>query len=200
MVEVILQLLVCIVDAELLEAVGGKVFEAKNVQDADGQALKNKSVFSFWHEDMKRLYMSVCVECDLCLTGTDSSMSFLLRRAWLIRRTIQSNKALYRDLAMESLAVMAWMKKGKIKHKHGAGAAAIYFYSVYTIWDYLFNYIHIRFFLNWSTEWRQEMTKCWRIIIWHTDTLHVLQWGVKSFNHNIFYFICQQWKWQRLLV
>lgn len=47
MVEVILQLLVCIVDAELLEAVGGKVFEAKNVQDADGQALKNKSVFSF---------------------------------------------------------------------------------------------------------------------------------------------------------
>lgn len=157
MVEVILQLLVCIVDAELLEAVGGKVFEAKNVQDADGQALKNKSVFSFWHEDMKRLYMSVCVECDLCLTGTDSSMSFLLSRAWLIRRTIQSNKALYRDLAMESLAVMAWMKKGKIKHKHGTGAAgrqAIFFlYSVYTIWEYLFNYIHIRFsFLNWSTQ------------------------------------------------
>lgn len=135
MVEVILQLLVCIVDAELLEAVGGKVFEAKNVQDADGQALKNKRVFSFWHEDMKRLYMSVCVECDLCLTGTDSSMSFLLSRAWLIRRTIQSNKALYRDLAMESLAVMAWMKKGKIKHKHGAGAAGrqrFFFYILFT--------------------------------------------------------------------
>lgn len=36
MVEVILQLLVCIVDAKLLEAVGLKVLEAKNVQDADG--------------------------------------------------------------------------------------------------------------------------------------------------------------------
>lgn len=35
-------------------------------------------------------------------------MSFLLSNAWLMRRTIQSNKALYRDLAMESLAVMAW--------------------------------------------------------------------------------------------
>lgn len=41
------------------------------------------------------------------LTETDSSMSFLLRRAWLIRSTIQSNRALYRDLAMESRAVIA---------------------------------------------------------------------------------------------
>lgn len=41
MVEVILQLLICIVDAELLETVGLKVLEAKNVQDTDGQALEN---------------------------------------------------------------------------------------------------------------------------------------------------------------
>lgn len=43
----------------------------------------------------------------MALTETDSSMSFLLRRAWLIRSTIQSNSALYSDLAMESRAVMA---------------------------------------------------------------------------------------------
>lgn len=40
-VEVILQLLIRIVDAELLEAVCLKVLEAKNVQDSDGQALEN---------------------------------------------------------------------------------------------------------------------------------------------------------------
>ncbi len=39
-VEIILQLLVCIVDAELLKAVGLKVLKAKNVQDTNGQALK----------------------------------------------------------------------------------------------------------------------------------------------------------------
>lgn len=38
-VEVILQLLVCIVDAELLKAVGLEVLKTKNVQDANGQAL-----------------------------------------------------------------------------------------------------------------------------------------------------------------
>ena len=43
MVEVILQLLVGIVDAELLEAVGLKVLEAKDVQDADGQTLGERS-------------------------------------------------------------------------------------------------------------------------------------------------------------
>lgn len=42
-VEVILQLLICIVDAELLKAVGLKVLEAKNVQDADGQALEHRT-------------------------------------------------------------------------------------------------------------------------------------------------------------
>lgn len=41
MVEIILQLLVCIVDAELLEAVGLKVLKAKNVQNTDGQTLHN---------------------------------------------------------------------------------------------------------------------------------------------------------------
>lgn len=41
MVEVILQLLICIVDAELLKAVCLKVLKAKDVQDADGQALEN---------------------------------------------------------------------------------------------------------------------------------------------------------------
>lgn len=40
-VEIILQLLVCIVDTELLEAVGLKVLKAKNVQNTDGQTLKN---------------------------------------------------------------------------------------------------------------------------------------------------------------
>lgn len=39
-------------------------------------------------------------------------MSFLLRRAWLIRSTIQSNRALYRDLAMESRAVTAYGHRG----------------------------------------------------------------------------------------
>lgn len=41
-VEVILQLLICIVDAELLEAVGLKVLKAKNVQDSDGQTLEKQ--------------------------------------------------------------------------------------------------------------------------------------------------------------
>lgn len=41
-VEVILQLFICIVDAELLEAVRFKVLKSKNVQHADGQTLKNK--------------------------------------------------------------------------------------------------------------------------------------------------------------
>lgn len=41
-VEVILQLLICIVDAELLKAVCLKVLEAKNVQDSDGQTLQNE--------------------------------------------------------------------------------------------------------------------------------------------------------------
>lgn len=40
-IEVILQLLICIVDAELLEAVGLKVFKAKNVQDSNRQTLEN---------------------------------------------------------------------------------------------------------------------------------------------------------------
>lgn len=42
-VEVILQLLICIVDAELLKAVSLKILKAKNVQNANGQTLKNKS-------------------------------------------------------------------------------------------------------------------------------------------------------------
>lgn len=43
-VEIILQLFVCIVDAELLKAVGLKVFKAKNVQNTDGQTLKKTTV------------------------------------------------------------------------------------------------------------------------------------------------------------
>lgn len=43
-VEIILQLLVCIVDAELLETVSLEVLKAKNVQDTDRQALENKSM------------------------------------------------------------------------------------------------------------------------------------------------------------
>lgn len=41
-VEIILQLFVCIVDAELLEAVGLKVLKAKNVQNTNGQTLKKQ--------------------------------------------------------------------------------------------------------------------------------------------------------------
>lgn len=44
MVEVILQLLVCVVDAELFKAVGLKVLETKNVKDTNGQALENKTM------------------------------------------------------------------------------------------------------------------------------------------------------------
>lgn len=43
-VKIILQLFICIVDAELLKAVGLKVLKAKNVQDTNGQALENKSM------------------------------------------------------------------------------------------------------------------------------------------------------------
>lgn len=42
-VEIILQLFVCIVNAELLEAVGFEVLKAKNVQNPNGQTLQNKS-------------------------------------------------------------------------------------------------------------------------------------------------------------
>lgn len=41
-VEVILQLLVCIVDTELLKAVGLKVLKPENVQDTDGQTLEKR--------------------------------------------------------------------------------------------------------------------------------------------------------------
>lgn len=39
-VEIILQLFICIVDAELLKAVGFEVLKAKNVQDANRQTLE----------------------------------------------------------------------------------------------------------------------------------------------------------------
>lgn len=42
-----------------------------------------------------------------------SSMSFELRSAWLILNTIQSNRALYSDLAMEFRTVTAWKRKEK---------------------------------------------------------------------------------------
>lgn len=42
-VEIILQLFICIVDTELLKAIGLKVLKAKNVQDTNRQALENKS-------------------------------------------------------------------------------------------------------------------------------------------------------------
>lgn len=42
-VEIILQLFVCIVNAELLKAVGLKILKAKNVQNTNGQTLQNKS-------------------------------------------------------------------------------------------------------------------------------------------------------------
>lgn len=43
-VEVILQLLICIVYTELLKAVGLKILKAKNVQDANRQTLKNRTI------------------------------------------------------------------------------------------------------------------------------------------------------------
>lgn len=42
-VEIILQLFVGIIDAELLKAVGLEVLKAKNVQNTNGQTLKNNS-------------------------------------------------------------------------------------------------------------------------------------------------------------
>lgn len=42
LVEVILQLLICIVDTELLKAVVLKVLKAKNVQDPNGQTLEKQ--------------------------------------------------------------------------------------------------------------------------------------------------------------
>lgn len=45
-VKVILQLFICIIDAELLKAVCLKVLKAKNIQDSDGQTLENKSMNS----------------------------------------------------------------------------------------------------------------------------------------------------------
>ncbi len=51
-------------------------------------------------------------------TETDSSMSFLFSSAWLIRRTIQSNRALYSDLAMESRAVIACTNDTRLATKH----------------------------------------------------------------------------------
>jgi hypothetical protein len=40
------------------------------------------------------------------------SRSLPFRSAWLIRKTIQSNRALYRDLAMEFLTVTAYKTRG----------------------------------------------------------------------------------------
>lgn len=63
-IEVILQLLVCIVDAELLEAVDLEVFKAKNVQDTDGQALENNVKVSLNHCSADFLLsQKACVAC-----------------------------------------------------------------------------------------------------------------------------------------
>lgn len=51
-VEIILQLFVCIVNAELLEAVGLEVLKAKNVQNTNGQTLQNKR--KNHHKEMQR--------------------------------------------------------------------------------------------------------------------------------------------------
>ena len=45
-----------------------------------------------------------------------SSRSLLLSRAWLILNTIQSNRALYSDLAIESLTVPAWKQDALLLH------------------------------------------------------------------------------------
>lgn len=71
-VEIILQLFVCIVDAELLEAVGLKVLKAKNVQNTDGQTLKNNrkdrneyntGKFITWNpkDNDKMMFWQICV-------------------------------------------------------------------------------------------------------------------------------------------
>ena len=44
-VEVILQLLVCIVNAKLLKAIVREVLEAKNIQDTNGQTLGKKNSY-----------------------------------------------------------------------------------------------------------------------------------------------------------
>lgn len=50
-VEVILQLLICIIDAELLKAVRFKVFKTKNVQNSNGQTLKKKIKYMMRKQD-----------------------------------------------------------------------------------------------------------------------------------------------------
>lgn len=53
-----------------------------------------------------------CVSPCVCgPTLVVSTRSLTLSRAWLILKTIQSNRALYRDLAMESRTVPAWRRK-----------------------------------------------------------------------------------------
>lgn len=163
-------------------------------------------VFSVSDTRIWNVYICLCVSSVTCVSReqTPPCPSCWAERDWSVGRSNQTRRC----TEIWPWSLWLWWPGWKREKSNTSTArelqegSVFFFYSVYTIWDYLFNYIHIRFFFFKlkHTEWRQEMTKCWRIIIWHTDTLHVLQWGVKSFNHNIFYFICQQWKWQRLLV
>lgn len=54
----------------------------------------------------------VILQTMMRLTETDSSMSRLLSIAWLMCRMIQSNRAPYKDFAMESRTV------GALTHRH----------------------------------------------------------------------------------
>lgn len=120
LVEVVLETFVGEVDAELLKAVVFVIFKTKNVEHSDGQDLgeATRATKYFILEMMQRLKKlslltfvstlytkTVSVLCHRTLVV--STRSLMLSRAWLILKTIQSNRALYSDFAMESRTVLA---------------------------------------------------------------------------------------------
>lgn len=122
LVKVVLETFVGEVDAELLKAVVFVIFKTKNVEHSDGQDLgeATRPTKYFILEMMQRLKKlslltfvsaiqqntkTVSVLCHRTLVV--STRSLMLSRAWLILKTIQSNRALYSDFAMESRTVLA---------------------------------------------------------------------------------------------
>ena len=61
LVEVVLKLLISIVDAELLKAVGGKVLKAKYIQHTDGQTLEQTEAYIMFTGQHACVCSHVCV-------------------------------------------------------------------------------------------------------------------------------------------
>lgn len=115
LVEVVLETLVGKVDAELLETVVLVVLKAEDVKHSDGQDLMDiLFIYLFFKKQLIKIFNNTFVVKAATVqyrmywpTLVVSMRSLMLRRAWLILKTIQSNRALYRDLAMESRTVLA---------------------------------------------------------------------------------------------